>query len=225
MLTISGKTNKSSFNSHCPENREELTVEQFEKLVNEWDGIEIIQAFSILSGIDADFIEQSKDGQLETAMYRCVSFLFKNRKESQYILQNLDLESLPIPDEFETVPLWAKDRPSRVNTVKFNKKKKIGSYSIGQAIQARRSLEDFKDLRGGISMLTAIYLQPLIDNDKYDHLRAIELQQVILKMPITKVFPIGFFLLRKLNQRGSLLSRIWNLLKQKVTKNVKISVG
>lgn len=216
MLKLSGYTNKGKFNNHCPENREELTVEQFQKLVTTWDGMEIIDAFSILSGLEADYIDQSKDEGLETAMWQCVNFLFAGRKEGEYLLQNLKLEEIPIPKEITLRTLWQKDNPLLPVTVQIPKG--IGGLSIGQAIQARRSLEELKDIRAGLSIITAIYLQPLIDKSKFEHVRAIEIEQTILKMKVTDVFPLGFFLLRKLNQNGSWLTRTWRQLKQRLRR-------
>lgn len=206
MLTLSGKTNKGPFKIESPERKEELSVEQYQKLFTDWDGVEWIPAFSILSGLQADYIEQSTHGGLEVAMYKSIEFLFG---PEPFPFESF--ESLRVP---ETLTILS-DSPVTVTVPK-----KIGRLSIGQAIQARRSLEGLNDLRSGISIITAIYLQPLIDNGKYDHLRAIEIERTILKMPITKIFPIGFFLLRKLNQRGNWFTNVLNLLKRKLIKNV-----
>lgn len=204
MLNISTKINDKGIlkwtDVHCPEDWEEVSVEQFQKIVSTWDGVDFVVAFSILSGLEINDIALSKDHKLETAMYHCIQFLFTGFDQ---------LERLPLPRVLMLRPIWQKDCPLLVDEVIIPKH--IGRLSIGQNIQARKSLEGVKDIREGISIITAIYLQPLIDKGKYDHLRAIELEQIILKMPITKIFGIGFFLLRRLNANGSWLTIVLNL--------------
>lgn len=201
MLKLTCKTTKGKFKAVIPESWDETSVEQFQRIIKEWDGADVVKLFSILSGIEVNDIATSKDGRLETTLYQCIRFVYAP----------FNLEALPIPETLWLRPIWLKDQPLLVDHVVIPKK--IGRLTIGQAIQARKLLEEAKDLREGISMVTAIYLQPLIDKSSFDMLRAIELEQVILKMPITKVFPIGFFFLKTLSGYGTKHESVWSRIK------------
>ena len=71
----------------------------------------------------------------------------------------------------------------------------IGSLSIGQNIYLRQQLEKTEDIRLLIAKATAVYLQPLVDECKFDVEKAKELEDEIMLMPVCKVYPVGFFLL------------------------------
>ena len=201
MLRLIATTTKGDYKVICPENWEETSVDQFQRIVKDWDGEDWIQLFSILSGVEANDIETSTDHKLETALYQCIQFVFAKS----------ELEDLPIPDEITLRPIWFSDSPLVCDVVKIPRK--IGRLTIGQAIQARKLLEETRDIREAISSVTAIYFQPLIDKAPFDMMRAIEIEQVILKMPITKIYPIGFFLLRRLNESGQRRNSVWHLIK------------
>jgi hypothetical protein len=187
MLKITARTNKGKHIIQVPESWQEVTTEKFIRIIKEWDGEDWIKLFSILSDQDYDGISQSKDSKLEGTLYQAIEF----------VLSNFDFEKLEVPSF-----LMFNNRQVQIP-------KNIGRLSIGQSIQARKSLEGLSDIREGISMITAIYLQPLIDKENYDHLRAIEIEQDILKMPIIHIFPIGFFLLRELERSGIKSMDVW----------------
>lgn len=197
MLKISVTTNKGSHKISCPQAWDETSVEQFQRIIKEWDGADWIKLFSILSGLHVDDIETSTDHKLETALYQSIQFVFAK----------FELEDLPIPETLDLKPIWFKDCPLVPDSVAIPKN--IGRLTIGQAIQARKLLEGVSDLREGISMVTAIYLQPLIDKGGFDMLHAIELEQTILKMPVTKIYPIGCFFLRRLSGYGKKQESVW----------------
>jgi hypothetical protein len=207
MLKLNATTTKGDHKVSCPESWSETSVDQFQRIVKEWDGQDWIKLFSILSGVEANDIETSTDHKLETALYQCIQFVFAKS----------ELEDLPIPNEITLRPIWYSDAPLVCDVVKIPRK--IGRMTIGQAIQARKLLEETRDIREAISSVTAIYFQPLIDRTPFDMMRAIEIEQVILKMPITKIYPIGFFLLRRLNKSGrkrrGVFHRIRNWLRSK----------
>lgn len=198
MLKASVTTNKGFHKITCPESWEETSVDQFQRIIREWDGVDWIQLFSILSGLEVNDIKTSTDHKLETALYQCIQFVFAKS----------ELEDLPIPEELTLRPIWFKDSPIVCDVVPIPKK--LGRLSIGQAIQARKLLEGTKDIRECISSVTAIYFQPLIDRTEFDMLRALEIEQIISKMPITKIYPIGFFLVRRLNESGKKQRSVWN---------------
>lgn len=216
MLTISIRTNKGKESVHYPESMGELTIGQLQDLVEKWDFEDWVQGFSIVSGIEADTIAASTDGSLEGALYETIAFMLDKREWDK-------LNELPIPDKLTLQPIWFKDCDELIPK-QIEIPKKIGRLPIAQAIQARRHLQEVKDLREGISMVTAIYLQPLIDSTtdargkvipgKFDMLQVIKYEYVIKKMYVQHIYPIGFFLLRKLNEPGNWWENFLNQLKR-----------
>lgn len=198
MLNITATTSKGRVTANCPESWEETSVHQFQRIIKEWDGQDWVKLFSILSGLEVDDVATSTDYKLETALYQSIQFVFAR----------FELESAPIPDKLELRTIWYSDCPLIPDSVVIPKK--LGRLTIAQAIQARKLLEGCTDVREAIGTVTAIYLQPLIDRGKFDMLRAVEIEQVILKMPISKIYPVGFFLLRKLNGSGPRRENVWH---------------
>lgn len=200
MLKVTCQTNKGKHKLSVPDCWDEVTVDQYQRIIKEWDGTDWIKLFSILSGLEVNDIKSSTDYRLETALYQCIQFVF-----AKY-----ELDELTLPEEITLRPLWYSKDHLVCDVVQIPKK--LGRMTIGQTMQARKLLEDTRDIREAISSVTAIYFQPLIDRTEFDMIRAIELEQVIAKMSITKIYPVGFFLLRRLNEsgqrRGSVFSRI-----------------
>lgn len=84
--------------------------------------------------------------------------------------------------------------------------KNVGAMSIGQNIVLKQVMDKGKYVNQFIGMAVAIYLQPLVDGDKFKKARAIELYNTqIAEMPASEVFPLGFFLLKRANRNGSTL--------------------
>jgi len=80
-----------------------------------------------------------------------------------------------------------------------------------------------------MSIVTAIYLQPLYDKKYYglkeslfDFHRAKELEKHILKLPITEVFPIGFFFLKQLRSYGKGFLPTLNRMIQRKMRDVRL---
>lgn len=197
MLKLQVQTNNGKNMLMLPESWKETSTDQFQRIVRDWDGEDWILLFSIISGLNVDHVRESKDGKLESTFYMCIRYVFEDM---------VKWEELPVP---KSIVFMSRAIPIPQN---------IGRLSIGQAIQARKSLEGVKDTRECLSIITAIYLQPLIDGAKFDHVRAIEIEQDLLLMPITDIFPIGFFLLRQLQNNGSWLQNALNLLLFKIKK-------
>lgn len=215
MLKLSVKTNRGKQSIHYPEWMGELTVGQLQDLVEKWDFEDWVQGFSIVSGIEADAIAASTDGSLEGALYETIAFMLDKREWEK-------LNELPIPEKLTIQPIWFKDCDDLIPK-QIELPKKIGKLPIGQAIQARRHLQGLTDLREGISMVTAIYLQPLLDSvpsngkmvpGKFDMLQVIKYEYIIKKMYVQHIYPIGFFLLRKLNEPGSWWENVLNRLRR-----------
>jgi hypothetical protein len=201
MRTITARTSTGKHEIVTPESWAETSVEQYQKIIGEWDKTDFCQLFGILTGMDRITVSESVDTKLASALYEVI----------EYVYADIDWDRLPVPETLQLRPIFAKDIDGVPVTV--NIPKGIGPLSIGQAIQSRQSLEGFKDIREGISIVTAIYLQPIIDKGPFDMLRVIPLEQLILKMPITKIYPIGFFLLTRLKTFGKKPASLWNLIR------------
>lgn len=85
--------------------------------------------------------------------------------------------------------------------------------SIGQHIHIRKEIEQAKVMEEKLAISAAIWLQPLIDESKFDYLRAKELEEVIGEMPVNLIYPIGFFLLMQVLRDGQTSKKKWNLTK------------
>lgn len=204
MKSITAITSKGKQEFHHPESWDETTVDQYQQFIPQWKHLleeDWVKLFSIFSGIDASAIAESTDEKLSAALYRTIEFAFTPFDESA-----------PVPDTLELRTIWESDNPAPPVTVTLPKT--LGQFSIGQAIQARRSIEGLTDIREGLSIVTAIYLQPLIDGGKFDMLKVVPLEYTIKRMPITKIYPLGFFLLRKLNDYGPRPTGIWHQIKR-----------
>jgi hypothetical protein len=91
--------------------------------------------------------------------------------------------------------------------------------SIGQNIHLRRDyIEKSKVLEESISIATAIYLQPIIDNSLFKLNRAQEIAKEIDEMPISLIYPIGFFLLRRALGFGLKPVSFWQAVKISLVK-------
>jgi hypothetical protein len=154
---------------------------QFERLVGEWDEKDLVQAFSILTGIEAKVISTMIDPELEDWLFVATDYLFR---EPQYF------KELPVP---ATITIRGKE---------ITIPKKVDGFTIGQSIQVRQKLDEVKMYEEAISYALAVYLQPKIDGGDFDDDKAIALQEEVKKLPITVTYPIGFFLLKRLMKRG-----------------------
>jgi hypothetical protein len=143
MLTLRARTNKGSQTISCPESWHEVTVEKYQRILREWDNDDWVQLFSILTDLEADSIANSTDGQMEGALYQSVQFVFTD----------FNWDGLKIPAKLKLQTLLAKDSPLIIDEVRI---KNIGRMSIGQNIQARKSLEGMKDIREGLSIVTEV---------------------------------------------------------------------
>lgn len=204
MKSVTIRTNKGRFdNDKVPTSGNEMTLEMYQTMIEKWDREDWVQLFSIISGADIDYIADSKDPGLESALYECIEFILSGELQKE-------LDAGVIPDVIELRPLWSSDVPLIVERIRI---KPLGAMSIGQKIQARKLLEDVKYIEEKMSMVTAIYLQPLIDKDKFDMLRVIQIEAVIAKMAVTKIYPLAFFLFSELRKTGRKRIKLWSLIK------------
>lgn len=193
MIKLLAKTSTSTESVEIPQSWDELSTDMFQRIATEWDCKDAIKLFSIASGIDYDGIRDSKDRTLETKLIAAIQFIYKSPIEWDNIKSP---ETLEINGKSIVIP------------------KNIAALTIGQSIVLKQRIQEYanefkhrKDVPvfikdfyfdGLISYAIAIYLQPIVYDCPFDTLKAYELEREILKMPITKTYPIGFFLLARL---------------------------
>lgn len=189
-LTINGKKHKA------PICKEELTTNQYQLLITEWDGESISQLFSILTGTEHKEIKKTKDYKVENSVYAVCDFVY----QPSFKFDDIELPKvIKIKEKVLMIP------------------KRLDALSLEQAIHLRQRMEKVREgannLGECISYACAVYLQPIYDGGEFDKEKALELEKVILEMSIVDTYPVGFFFLKKLNQSGQPLTRIWSQIK------------
>lgn len=178
-LTVT--TDKQTRTYEIAESWDKLSTRTYQRILAEWDGKDLVRLFSIMSGIDYAFISTSDSEELEDSLLIATKFIYDEKP---------DFKDVPVPDE---ITLLGK-------TIKVPGN--LGRLSIGQNIHVRQRLAKSKTYDELISFTCAVYLQPLLDQGSFDLDRAEEIEKHILDLPITKTYPIGFFLLRQLGSSG-----------------------
>jgi hypothetical protein len=176
---------------------EELKVKHYRQILN-WETDKPIhernffKLFCILS--ETQFTEFKASAENEQTIWNCVRWII----EQPFQFSNDVPKVLQIGDKIVSIP------------------KNLGSLSIGQNIIMRQILESAKaymDKDGKVydydcyDKAVAIYLQPLVDESKFDWDKAQELAKVIDEMPIYLIRPIGFFLLGRAIEDGKRQTR------------------
>ena len=158
----------------------EVTTELYQRL-KEIEEPDIFKVFAVLINVEPEQLLQSKSEELEFTMYKVSEFIFYD----EYFRNN------PVPTE------W------KINHKTITIPQKIDAMTIQQNLMVRQKLTQIKFLEQGISYATAVYLQPFIDEGRFDSDRVPEIEKELLKMPIEDTFPIGFFLLNRLRNFGN----------------------
>lgn len=205
----------------CPAGWHEVTVDAAQKIA-QWTG-DKIEVFNILTG--TNYAKVKADTSLGSTFFDAINFVY-------------------FPSPVANAPLPKVLQIDRGHIIEIPKK--IGGLTIGQSIAVRERLEQVearitKSIETSpnkfcftanfiydeaISFAVAVYLQPFYDKSDFDLDRAKNLEQFILQMPITEVYPVGFFLLSKQLKRGNgfiqaLQVRLWDLKERFVGKRVK----
>lgn len=172
MISIDYISSRRKITLSGPESFDEMTTEQYQNMVRDWDGEDIIKLFCILFGADYETTLNSPY-DIEGAIAAAVAFVYRD---------GLKLYELPVPEKFlgAEVP------------------KDLGGLSLGQAIILRNRGEGKKEGEM-ISMAVAIYMQPIIDG-KHDSKRVEQLEREIAAMPVTQTFALGFFFASTVNR-------------------------
>ena len=174
----------------------------YERVHAEWSGEmtpeSLLKLFSIITGKDYTEYRDSTDLRIEAMMLEAVGFVVNNP---------VDLQAIPKPKFFK-IDGRVLELPEY--EVKYKK------FTLGQLLLIRR-VGMMKDIRAGISLAVAVYIQPLLDG-KFDDERVDYYKELVKQLPITDTFPIGFFILRRANNLGNGLIDYLRLIWQ-ITRN------
>ena len=173
----------------CPICWEETTVGQLKALYEAAVDLTPVKVFSILTGTNFTELMQSNREDLDAAIYQYTSFFYNQKQTFRE----------------KEVPAAIKLRGRLIMIPK-----KIASLSIAQNFYMRQVLSKAPCLEAEIAMAVAVFLQPMISEDgKFDVDQVKQLEAEILTMNVYDIFPTGFFLLKRLNDSGSIGIRFW----------------
>ena len=189
MLKVTLRTSKRTLHLSGPTSWAEVSTALFQKMASSWDGRDIVQLFCILFGCqDAyDLVFNCADEEVELAVAKGTMFVLAGGS---------DLYEMQTPEFFLDKPV----------------PKNIGRLTIGQAIYLRNLVEG-KRSEECIAVAISVYMQPIIDGGEPNAEKMKELETKVLAMPITRTFPLGFFLLRRTQSSGNWLKSVWFRLK------------
>lgn len=165
----------------CPICWEETTTEEYQgvKAVRELD---LLTAFCGLNSLPFAEVAETSSDEIDSVLYQCASFVFN---QEEYFRDLKPPTHYKLGGKTVMVPT------------------KLGSLTIMQNLIIRQAMSKPNTcLEQLISIAVAVFLQPLVDEGKFSYDRAKELEKEVLKMPIEKTFPVGFFYLSKLNNFG-----------------------
>lgn len=199
---VAVKLNGTRFD--CPSSWMEITTGQYIKVVKEWDRDKDIadrdyfKLFNILT--DGKFTGHQNTTENDITILSCVGWVITE----DFMFDKKLPKVLDIAGKVIDIP------------------KHPGELSIGQNIHLRRDFMDKSELlEENIAIATAIFLQPLIDGKKFHVERAKELAKDIEKMPAYLIYPIGFFLLKRVQSFGMPSVRIWSQIKTNLRQMLK----
>ena len=187
-------------NINCPDSWGTCSTEIFQNIAAKWEPKKPIkersrlELFNIMVGMELTGEEDDMD--LEAAIWECTRFVYE---------EAIDFKSLPLP-----VSIKIGDKTIMIP-------KDLGRVRIGQNIHVRQELQNTTDPNTIMSIIVAIYIQPLVDGGHFDFHRAKEIEKIILQRPITEIYPIGFFLLKRLRSYGKgLLPDLHRMIRRKM---------
>jgi hypothetical protein len=183
----------------------ELKTKHYTRIVSDWDNDkpfekrDYFKLFSILT--DTNFKEFKKENEL--LIWKCVKWVIEEPFEfSKKVPKVVELDNKIID-----IPTRPEYLSAAQNIVCRQMMEKLPYTSCGceekETCKKCYGLGALPVFEAGISMATAIYLQPLVDGDVFDYDKAISLKEKIDEMPIYLIYPIGFFLLRNVIESGA----------------------
>lgn len=177
--------------SLCPGGYGELTTEQYQKLYTHWDiekdphERDYFKLLCILT--DTPFREVNPTPEKEAAVYELTRWI----NEEPFPYSKQVPKSIVVDDRTIEIP------------------EDLGELSIGQNIVLRQIAEKSKYIDEALSTATAVCIQPIFDKAKFDYARAKEIEKIVRKMKASVIYPVGFFLLKRVLETGSRRSSYW----------------
>lgn len=173
MISFTVHTTKGKMRLSSPSSWEEVSLGQLVAI--EKSSKDVVEVFSILSGVDFEIIEESTDDKLLDQLYAVTHFIFTAP----------DWDKLPIP---KTLLIGEKI---------ITPPEDIGNETLGQKILFDQALMDSKKTVEIIPMILAIYLQPVISGEKFDRLKIPETLELLNQQPAILMYPLAGFFLNK----------------------------
>jgi hypothetical protein len=161
---------KKKIKLSAPTSWDELTLEQLIQ-IETMKKNDVLKLFCILTGLDMSIAENSKDKNLEAAVWQIVNF----------IANPPDWDSLAIPPIFQIGKEFAK------TPLKYS------SLTVGQNILISQTILNVEDLVTKIPEVLAIIFQPIIDKGEFDSKRLEEIKEEVKKSNGLGAFAIGRF--------------------------------
>lgn len=196
-----------------------ITLRVFQRIINEWLPLESkdrLTLFSILTGKPFEFVMPGENHGPESLIHSVTSFV-----------------------EDEGIPETEVPHVYKIGSRFVVIGKEIGQMTIGQNIQARQAMAKYDDPRAAMALVTAIYIQPYYDGQliglfsssvgrsflamtdyiqpsPFSMKRARDIEKLLLDMPLTQIYSLGFFLLTRLQNSGMMFLLRWrrNLVKK-----------
>lgn len=186
-VKINGKTH------HCASSYQEMKTRQYVRVVKEWDQDKDVadrDYFKLLNILaDSNYVRDDSSLENDITIINCVGWVITQPFEFDKELP----KAIQIGDKLIEIP------------------RDPAGLSIGQNIHLRRDYIDKSTVvEENMAIATAIYLQPLVDGGRFSMARARELAKVIDEMPISLIYPIGFFLLKRASTFGLPSENRWS---------------
>lgn len=158
-----------------PASWRELTLGQLIDMETKWDGNNIVDLFSIVTGVDIKDIKNSTTQGLEDTMLAICSFA----------LNQPNWESLPRPEKIQIGEKFY-DTPKSIERKMFGQKLMVSQMVIKEG----------KDLMLKLPKIIAIYMQPIIEGE-FDDERLEAIEKQLLNSPAMDCYALGLFFFQK----------------------------
>lgn len=188
---VAVRLNGKAYNCPCSWMDTGMTTRKYIRIMKEWDNDKEIEdrdpfkLFCILT--DSPFKQFQATTENEVMIWGLIRWVI----EEPFSFSKTPPKALKIKEKIILIP----ESP--------------GGMSYGANVLLKKEIQG-KTLEESIAIATAIYLQPLYDEAKFDINRARELEAAILDMPAYLIYPVGFFLLKNAFPSGSQPAKGWH---------------
>lgn len=209
-MRLKAQNNKgNAITIETPGTWHKVTTRQFIKLRFEWDGRDLVQLLSILSGKKYHVLNDDKELEVISGLLASLGWVFDEK---------IAWTKLPMP-----------------NALKIDGKKilvptDLMSQTFGQKVHLAQNMVDplsyvetsgYRDYTRLMPLAVAIYLQPAHDGGTFNMESAEKLAEKIQDLPIVDVYPIASFFFEKLSGSSRRGASGWLQRLTRRTRNVK----